>query len=168
LAGLTKLKPLFKKGGTVSAGNASGISDGAGVVIIASEQAVKEHDLKPLARVVSYAVSGVAPEIMGYGPVPAFREALRRADLSIGDMDLVEVNEAFAPQFLACAKELGLDMDKTNTNGGAIALGHPTGASGSRIMAHLTYELQRTGKKYAIGGACIGGGQGIAVVIERV
>jgi len=167
LASLTRLKPLFKKDGTVSAGNASGICDGAGAVIIASAKAVKQHDLKPMARVVSYAVSGVAPEIMGFGPVPAFKEALRRADLRLDDMDLVEINEAFAPQFLACAKDLGLDMDKTNTNGGAIALGHPTGASGSRIMAHLTYELQRTGKNRAIGGACIGGGQGIAIIIER-
>ena len=164
---LEKLKPLFKKGGTVSAGNASGISDGAGAIIVASEDAVKQHNLKPLARIVSYGIAGVPPEIMGYGPVPAFRQALDRAGLTIDDMDLLEINEAFSPQFLACQRELGIDMDKINVNGGAIAIGHPTGASGSRIMAHLTYELQRTEKKYAIGGACIGGGQGIAVVIER-
>lgn len=164
---LAKLKPLFKKGGTVSAGNASGISDGAGAIIVASEDAVQKHGLKPLARIVSYGIAGVPPEIMGYGPVPAFEQALGRANMSVGDMDLLEINEAFAPQFLACQRKLGIDMDKINTNGGAIAIGHPTGASGSRIMAHLAYELQRTDKQFAIGGACIGGGQGIAVVIER-
>lgn len=164
---LAGLKPLFKKNGTVSAGNASGISDGAGAIIVASADAVKSHNLTPMARIVSYAISGVPPEIMGYGPVPAFREALRRANLTIDDMDILEINEAFAPQFLACQQELGIDMDKINVNGGAIALGHPTGASGSRIMTHLAYELQRTDKRYAIGGACIGGGQGIAVVIEK-
>jgi len=164
---LEKLKPLFKKGGTVSAGNASGISDGAGAVIVASEAAVSKHDLKPLARIVSYHVAGVPPEIMGFGPVPAIQGALEKASLTLEDMDLIEINEAFAPQFLACSQTLGLDMSKTNTNGGAIALGHPTGASGSRIMGHLTYELQRTNKKFAVGSACIGGGQGIAIIIER-
>ena len=138
---LNKLKPLFKKDGTVTAGNASGISDGAGALIVASEDAVKTHNLKPIARVVSYGIAGVPPEIMGYGPVPAFNQALDRAGLSIDDMDLLEINEAFAPQFLACQKELNIDMDKINVNGGAIALGHPTGASGSRIMAHLAYVL---------------------------
>jgi acetyl-CoA acyltransferase 2 len=167
LENLTKLKALFKKNGTVTAGNASGISDGAGAVIIASGDAVKNHSLTPLARIVSYGVVGVGPEIMGYGPVPAVEMALKRANLTIADMDLVEINEAFASQFAACANELGVDMSKTNTNGGAIAIGHPTGASGSRIMGHLAYELRRTGGRYAVGSACIGGGQGIAIIIER-
>ncbi|KAF9972528.1 3-ketoacyl-CoA thiolase, mitochondrial [Actinomortierella ambigua] len=167
LEGLAKLPPVFKKDGTVSAGNASGISDGAGAVIVASEQAVKEHGLKPLAKVVSYHVTAVDPSIMGIGPVTAIQGALKKAGLQLKDMDLVEVNEAFAAQYLACEKELGLDRSKTNVNGGAIALGHPLGASGSRIIAHLTHELQRTQGKYAIGSACIGGGQGIAIVLER-
>jgi len=165
---LTKLKPLFKKDGVVTAGNASGISDGAGTVILAGKQSVQTHDLKPLARVVSYAVAGVPPEIMGIGPVPAIQQALAKAQLSLDDMDLIEINEAFAAQFLACQQDLGIDMDKTNLNGGAVALGHPTGASGARIMGHLTHELQRTGKRYAVGAACIGGGQGIAIILERV
>lgn len=164
---LQALRPLFKKDGTVSGGNASGIADGAGAVIIASEAAVKKHNLKPLARVVSYATVGVPPEIMGYGPVPAFKKALERAKLSVKDMDLCEINEAFASQFVGCSNELGLDMEKTNLSGGAVALGHPTGASGSRIMGHLAHELNRRNLKRAIGGACIGGGQGIAIVIER-
>jgi acetyl-CoA acyltransferase 2 len=164
---LAALGALFKKDGTVSGGNASGICDGAGAVILASEAAVKKHNLKPLARVVSWAAVGVPPEIMGYGPVPAFRKALERAGLSIKDMDLCEINEAFASQFIGCATELGLDLEKTNVCGGAVAMGHPTGASGSRIMGHLALELSRRNLKRAIGGACIGGGQGIAVVIER-
>jgi acetyl-CoA acyltransferase 2 len=164
---LQALPALFKKDGTVSGGNASGISDGAGAVILASEAAVKKHNLKPMARLVSWCSVGVPPEIMGYGPVPAFRKALDKAKLSLKDMDLVEINEAFASQFVGCANELGLDLEKTNVNGGAVALGHPTGASGSRIMGHLAHELQRRKLKYAIGGACIGGGQGIAVIIEK-
>jgi len=164
---LAGLKALFKKDGTVSGGNASGICDGAGAVIVASEAAVKKHNLKPLARVVSWAVVGVPPEIMGYGPIPAYRKALEKAKLSVKDMDLCEINEAFASQFVGCANELGLDLEKTNVNGGATAMGHPTGASGSRIMGHLALELNRRNLKRAIGGACIGGGQGIAVVIER-
>jgi len=164
---LAKLKALFKKDGTVSAGNASGISDGAGAVLLASEASVAAHGLTPMARVVSYAVAGVDPSVMGIGPVPAIQGALAKAGLTLDDMDLVEINEAFASQALACVKELGIDMDKFNLNGGAIALGHPTGASGSRIMGHLAYELQRTGKRYAVGSACIGGGQGVAIVIER-
>jgi acetyl-CoA acyltransferase 2 len=164
---LAALKPLFKKDGTVSGGNASGICDGAGAVILASESAVKKHGLKPLARVVSWAAVGVPPEIMGLGPVPAYRKALEKAGLSIKDMDLCEINEAFASQFIGCATELGLDLEKTNVCGGAVAMGHPTGASGSRIMGHLALELSRRNLKYAIGGACIGGGQGIAVVLER-
>lgn len=164
---LGKLGPLFKKGGTVTAGNASGISDGAGALLVASEAAVAEHGMAPLARIVSYAVAGVDPKVMGIGPVPAITQALAKAGLTLADMDLVEINEAFAAQALACVKELDIDMDKFNLNGGAIALGHPTGASGSRIIGHLAHELQRTGNRYAIGSACIGGGQGIAIILER-
>ena len=163
---LAKLKPLFKKDGVVSAGNASGICDGAAALIVASEAAVKKHGWKPLARVEAYASVGVPPEIMGFGPVPAFKLALKKAGLSLQDMDLVEVNEAFAAQFVVCMNELGLDPAKTNVNGGAVAMGHPTGASGARIMGHLAHELQRRKLKYAIGGACIGGGQGIAVILK--
>lgn len=163
---LSKLPPVFKKQGTVTAGNASGICDGAGVVIIASEDAVKKHNFTPLARVVGYFVSGCDPSIMGIGPVSAINGALKKTGLSLKDMDLVEVNEAFAPQYLAVEKSLGLDPSKTNVNGGAIALGHPLAASGSRITAHLVHELRRRGGKYAVGSACIGGGQGIAVIIQ--
>ncbi|KAL7828537.1 hypothetical protein SRHO_G00321710 [Serrasalmus rhombeus] len=161
---MAKLPPVFKKGGTVTAANASGVSDGAAAVVIASEEAVREHKLAPLARLVAYHISGCDPSIMGIGPVPAITEALKKAGLTLKDMDLVEVNEAFAPQYLAVAKALGLDPEKTNVNGGAIALGHPLGASGSRITAHLVHELRRRGGKYAVGSACIGGGQGIAVL----
>ncbi|XP_025220728.1 3-ketoacyl-CoA thiolase, mitochondrial [Theropithecus gelada] len=163
---LQKLPPVFKKDGTVTAGNASGIADGAGAVIIASEDAVKKHNFTPLARIVGYFVSGCDPSIMGIGPVPAISGALKKAGLSLKDMDLVEVNEAFAPQYLAVEKSLDLDISKTNVNGGAIALGHPLGGSGSRITAHLVHELRRRGGKYAVGSACIGGGQGIAVIIQ--
>ncbi|MGH0184557.1 UNVERIFIED_CONTAM: hypothetical protein FKN15_027230 [Acipenser sinensis] len=164
---LAKLQPVFKKGGTVTAANASGVSDGAAAVVIASEDAVKQHRLTPLARIVAYHVSGCDPSIMGIGPVPAISGALKKAGLSLKDMDLVEVNEAFAPQYLSVEKALGLDPEKTNVNGGAIALGHPLGASGSRITAHLVHELRRRGGKYAVGSACIGGGQGIAIIIEN-
>ncbi|XP_028648170.1 3-ketoacyl-CoA thiolase, mitochondrial [Erpetoichthys calabaricus] len=164
---MAKLQAVFKKGGTVTAGNASGVSDGAGAVIVASEEAVRKHGLKPLARIVAYHVSGCDPSIMGIGPVPAITEALKKAGLYLKDMDLVEVNEAFAPQYLAVEKALGLDPEKTNVNGGAIALGHPLGASGSRITAHLVHELRRRNGKYAVGSACIGGGQGIAVILEN-
>jgi len=165
---LAKLPPVFKKDGVVTAGNASGISDGAGAILVASEAAVKRHCLKPLARIVSYGVYGVDPSIMGIGPVPAIQQALQRANLTLNDMDLIEVNEAFSVQTLAVIKELGLDPAKTNTNGGAVALGHPLAASGSRITAHLVHELKRTNKRYAVGSACIGGGQGIALVLENV
>ncbi|KAJ3197505.1 3-ketoacyl-CoA thiolase, mitochondrial [Irineochytrium annulatum] len=165
---LGKLPSVFiKQTGTVTAGNASGISDGAATCIVAGEDAVKSHNLKPLAKILSWFYVGVEPSIMGIGPAPAIRGALKRAGLQLKDMDLIEVNEAFAVQFLAVQKELGLDMAKTNLNGGAIALGHPLGASGARIMAHLTHELIRTNGRYAVGSACIGGGQGIAIVIER-
>ncbi|KAI1901138.1 hypothetical protein AGOR_G00057110 [Albula goreensis] len=164
---MAKLPPVFKKGGTVTAANASGVSDGAAALVIASEDAVKQHNLTPLARIVAYHVSGCDPSIMGIGPVPAITEALKKAGLSLKDMDLVEVNEAFAPQYLSVAKALGLDPEKSNVNGGAIALGHPLGASGARITAHLAHELRRRGGKYAVGSACIGGGQGIAIILEN-
>ena len=166
---LAKLPPVFAKDGVVTAANASGICDGAGVVVLASAQAVQQYQLEPLARVVSTAVTGCDPKVMGIGPVSAIRQALAQAQLTLEDMDRIEINEAFAAQFLACAKELNLDMDKTNTNGGAIALGHPLGASGSRITAHLVHELARCpDHRYHMGAACIGGGQGIAVLLERV
>jgi acetyl-CoA acyltransferase 2 len=166
LEGLNKLQSLFKKDGLVTAGTASGICDGASAVILASEEAVKEFNLKPLARLVAYSACGVDPSIMGEGPVPAIRNALKVAGWSMNDLDLIEINEAFAAQTLACAKALDLDMSKLNVNGGAVALGHPLGASGSRITAHLVHELQRKKLKRAVGSACIGGGQGIALLLE--
>jgi acetyl-CoA acyltransferase 2 len=165
---LGKLAPVFKKDGMVTAGNASGICDGAAALVLVTEEYAKQKGLKPLARLVQWGVAGVDPNIMGIGPAPAIRSALARAELKQSDVDLFEVNEAFAPQYLAVEKELGLDRAKTNVDGGAIALGHPLGASGARITAHLVYELARRGGKFAVGSACIGGGQGIAVVIERV
>lgn len=165
---LAKLAPVFKKDGTITAANASGICDGAAALILVSEKALKEHNFTPLARIASYSVAGVEPSIMGIGPVPAIKAALNKAGKSLQDMALVEVNEAFAPQFLAVQRELELDMNKTNVNGGAIALGHPVGTSGARITGHLVHELRRIGAKYAVGSACIGGGQGIAVVLENV
>ncbi|MFL5520064.1 MAG: acetyl-CoA C-acetyltransferase [Gemmatimonadales bacterium] len=163
---LAKLQPVFRPDGLVTAGNASGIADGAAALVVADEAFARERGLKPLGRLVSYAVAGVPPEIMGIGPVPAARAALERAGLSLDQMDLVEVNEAFAPQYLAVEKELGLDRARTNVDGGAIALGHPLGASGARITAHLLHALRRRGGRYALGSACIGGGQGIAVIVE--
>ncbi len=163
---LAKLQPVFRQDGLVTAGNASGIADGAAALVVADEAFARERGLKPLGRLVSYAVAGVPPEIMGIGPVPAARSALERAGLSLDQMDLVEVNEAFAPQYLAVEKELGLDRARTNVDGGAIALGHPLGASGARITAHLLHALRRRGGRYALGSACIGGGQGIAVIVE--
>jgi len=165
---LSSLKSVFKKDGAVTAASASGICDGAGSIILATEDAVKEHGFTPIARLVSYQVSGCDPTIMGIGPVPAIDGALERAGLTKDDVDRFEINEAFAAQFLACAKELDLDMSKTNINGGAISLGHPLGASGSRIVAHLANEFLRTTGNIHVGAACIGGGQGIAVVLERV
>jgi acetyl-CoA acyltransferase 2 len=164
---LAKLAPVFKKDGVVTAGNASGICDGAAALVLTSEDYAKKKGLKPLARLVQWGIAGVDPNIMGIGPAPAIRNALSRAELKQGDVDLFEVNEAFAPQYLAVEKELGLDRSKTNVDGGAIALGHPLGASGARITTHLVYELARRGGRYAVGSACIGGGQGIAVVLER-
>lgn len=166
LEGLAKLPTLFKKDGVVTAGSSSGICDGAAALIVASEDAVKQFNLKPLARLVAYSTVGVQPEIMGIGPVPAIQQVLKLGGLSINDIDLFEINEAFGVQTLACAEALKLDINKLNTNGGAIALGHPLGASGARITGHLVHELQRKKVKHAVGSACIGGGQGIAVLLE--
>jgi acetyl-CoA acetyltransferase family protein len=166
MEGLAKLKPAFSKDGFVTAGNASGIVDGAAAVVIADEESARKTEAKPLGRIVSWAVAGVPPEIMGIGPVPSTKKALELAGLSIGQVDLVEVNEAFAGQYLAVERELGLEREKTNVNGGAIALGHPLGASGTRLVLTVLLELRRRGKKYGLATACIGGGQGIAMVVE--
>ena len=163
---LAKLAPVFKKDGVVTAGNASGICDGAAALLICSKEAGQKYGWKPLARITQWAYAGCDPKIMGIGPAPAIRRAMDRSGHKVSDFDLVEVNEAFAPQYLAVEKELGLDRERTNVDGGAIALGHPLGASGARITTHLVYELRRRGKKLAIGSACIGGGQGIAIVVE--
>ena len=163
---LGKLAPVFKKDGVVTAGNASGIADGAGALVLCSKEAGAKHGWKPLAKITQWGYAGCDPKIMGIGPAPAIRRAMDRSGHKIGDFDLVEVNEAFAPQYLAVEKELGLDRERTNVDGGAIALGHPLGASGARITTHLVYELRRRGKKLAIGSACIGGGQGIAIIVE--
>jgi acetyl-CoA acetyltransferase family protein len=166
--GLAKLKSLFKQNGTVTAGNASGIGDGAGALVMAGESAVKRLGARPLARLVSSAVVGVDPTVMGIGPVPAARMALERAGMTLDQMDLIEVNEAFASQVIAVERELGIPRDKFNVHGGAIALSHPLAASGARITAHLIHALRRAKKRYGLGAACIGGGQGIAIVIEAV
>ncbi|SDM79335.1 acetyl-CoA C-acetyltransferase [Fictibacillus solisalsi] len=165
---LSALRPSFKKDGTVTAGNASGINDGAVSLVLAGEDSVNSNQVKPLARIVSWGISGVDPNIMGIGPVPASQKALAKVNLSIKDMDLVEINEAFATQYLAVEKELSLDREKTNVNGGAIALGHPVGASGSRLLLTLAYELRNRGLRYGLASLCIGGGQGIAMIIENV
>ena len=165
---ISTLKALFKKDGLVTAASASGIVDGAAMSLLMSESRAKELNLKPLARIVSWASVGCEPTIMGIGPVGASKQALAKAGMTLSQMDLVEVNEAFSAQYLAVEKELGLDRERTNVNGGAIAVGHPLGASGTRIMNHLVYELHRRKSRYALGSACIGGGQGIAVVIERL
>nr|ABF18514.1 acetyl-CoA acetyltransferase [Aedes aegypti] len=168
LEGLNKLPSLFKKGGAVTAGTASGICDGAAAVVLASEEAVKQYNLTPLARLVAYSTVGVPPEIMGIGPVPAIQNVLKVAGVKQDDVDLFEINEAFGVQAMSCVQELGIDMNKFNLNGGAIALGHPLGASGSRITGHLVHELKRKNLKRAVGSACIGGGQGIALLVESV
>ena len=163
---LAKLPPYFKKDGVVTAGNASGISDGAAALVMASGSFAAERGLKPIGRLLAWASVGVEPAYMGIGPAPASRKALSKAGLTLEEMDLVEVNEAFAAQYLAVEQELGLDRERTNVDGGAIALGHPLGASGARITLHLLHALRRRGGRYGLGSACIGGGQGAAVVVE--
>lgn len=165
---LAKLRTAFKKNGTVTAGNSSGINDGAVSLVIASEDKVNELKSQPLARIVDWGIAGVDPAYMGIGPVPAIKKALAKAKLTLDDINLFEINEAFAAQYLAVEKELGLDRDKTNVNGGAIALGHPVGASGSRLLLTLAYELRKRKGRYGIASLCIGGGQGIAIIIENV
>ena len=165
---LEKLPSSFKKDGIVTAGNASGIVDGAAAVVVTRESIARERGLKPIGRIISWATAGVDPSIMGIGPVPSSRKALQLAGLTIEQMDRVEVNEAFAAQYLAVEKELGLIRDKTNVNGGAIALGHPLGASGTRLIITLLNELRRNGLRYGLATACIGGGQGIAMIVESL
>lgn len=166
LEALAKLKPVFRANGVVTAGNASGIGDGAGALLISSKEFAKSRGLRTLGRLVSWGIAGVDPSIMGIGPVPAARIALERAGLSLDDIDLIEVNEAFAPQACAVERELGIPREKLNTAGGAIALSHPLAASGARITAHLLHTLKARGLRYGLGSACIGGGQGIALVVE--
>jgi acetyl-CoA acetyltransferase family protein len=165
---LAKLPARFRKGGVVTPGNASGINDAGACVILATSDAVQQYNLKPMARLISWGVVGVPPEIMGIGPAPAIRQALKRADLRLSDLDRVEVNEAFSPQYLAVEKELGLEREKTNVNGGAISIGHPLAASGARLTITLMYELRRHHLKYGAASLCIGGGQGIAAIFENV
>ncbi|MFC8686803.1 thiolase family protein [Brevibacillus porteri] len=164
---LAQLKPAFKPGGTVTAGNSSGINDGASALLIMEKQTAARLGLKPLAKIVASAVAGVDPSYMGMGPVPATQKALQRAGLSVYDLDVIEMNEAFASQSIACARELGFDMDKVNVNGGAIALGHPLGCSGARIMTTLVHEMQKRDGRYGLATMCVGVGQGIATVIEK-
>ncbi len=164
---LAKLKPAFKKDGTVTAGNASGINDGAAAVLLMSEEKAKERGADILATIKSYATTGVSPDIMGTGPIHASRKALKRANLSVNQLDLIEANEAFAAQAVAVNKEMGWDIDRVNVNGGAVALGHPIGASGARILVTLMYELRRRGGRYGLATLCIGGGMGAAMVIKR-
>jgi acetyl-CoA acetyltransferase family protein len=166
MEGLAKLRAAFGKNGTVTAGNASGIVDGAAAVVVMSLEQAQKRNLSPLGRIVNWGIAGVDPKIMGSGPVPATKIALHRAGMTLDSIDLIEVNEAFAAQYLAVEKELGLDREKVNVNGGAIALGHPLGATGTRLVITLLYELRRRKKKYGLATACIGGGQGIAMVVE--
>ncbi len=166
MEGLAKLKPSFGKNGTVTAGNASGIVDGGAAVVVMSVDEAQKRGKKPLGRILSWGIAGVEPKMMGRGPVPASRIALEKAGLKLEDMDLIEVNEAFAAQYLGVEKELGLDRSKVNVNGGAIALGHPLGATGTRLVITLLHELRRRGGKYGLATACIGGGQGIAMIVE--
>jgi acetyl-CoA acyltransferase 2 len=166
IEGLDKLPPYFKKDGVVTAGNASGICDGAAALVLSSGRLARERGLRPLGRLLAWASAGVDPSIMGIGPAPAARKALARAGMNLEQMDLVEVNEAFAAQYLAVEQELGLNRERTNVDGGAIAIGHPLGASGARITLHLLLALRRRGGRYGLGSACIGGGQGAAVIVE--
>jgi acetyl-CoA acetyltransferase family protein len=159
---------VFRKEGVITAGNASGITDGAAAVVLTNAEKAAAHGLKPLARIVSWGVAGCDPSLMGIGPVPAIKMALDRAGLTLDKIDLIEVNEAFACQYLAVEKELGLDRAKVNVNGGAIAIGHPLGATGARLTTTLIYELKRRNAHYGVGSACIGGGQGIALLLERI
>lgn len=168
MEGLAKLKPAFGKNGTVTAGNASGIVDGGAAVVMMSLENAQKRNLKPLGRIVSWGIAGVEPRVMGRGPVPATKFALQKAGLTLDYIDLIEVNEAFAAQYLAVEKELGLDREIVNVNGGAIALGHPLGATGTRLVITLLYELRRRKKKYGLATACIGGGQGIAMIVESL
>jgi acetyl-CoA acetyltransferase family protein len=165
---LAGLQPAFKKGGSVTAGNSSPLSDGAAALLITTPQRAEQLKLKPLAKIVASAAAGVHPNYMGIGPIPATQKALKRAGLSIEQIDLVELNEAFASQVLACARELGIDLDKLNVNGGAIALGHPLGCSGARIMTTLIHEMRKRGSRYGLATMCIGVGQGIATIVERI
>jgi len=166
--GLRKLPRIFKKDGVIHAGAASGVADGAAMLVVMSREAADRRGLKPLARLVNWGVAGVDPTIMGIGPAPAFRNAMARADAKLADFDLFEVNEAFAPQYLAVEKELGLPRDRTNVDGGAIAVGHPLGASGARLTLHTIQALRQRGGRFGLAGACIGGGQGIAVIVEAL
>ncbi len=165
---LARLRPVFREGGSVTAGNSSGINDGASAVLVVEADRARELGLRPMARIVSTAVAGVDPAIMGYGPVPATRKALERAGITVADLDLVELNEAFASQSIVCIDELGLDPARVNVNGGAIALGHPLGMSGARLITMLAHELRRTGGRYGLATMCIGVGQGIATIVERI
>jgi acetyl-CoA acetyltransferase family protein len=166
LEALKSLRPAFGKEGTVTAGNASGIVDGAAAVIVTTAEAAKRNSLKPMGRIIEWSYCGVPPEVMGIGPAPAIREVLKKSGLALEKIDLFEINEAFSAQYLAVEKELGLDQKKVNVNGGAIALGHPLGATGTRLVLTLLHTLKRQGKRYGIASACIGGGQGIALLIE--
>jgi acetyl-CoA acetyltransferase family protein len=168
MEGLAKLKPAFGKKGTVTAGNASGIVDGGAAVVVMSLAEAGKRGVQPLGRIVSWGIAGVDPKIMGSGPVPATKLALQKAGMTLDQMDRIEVNEAFAAQYLAVEKELGLDREKVNVNGGAIALGHPLGATGTRLVITLLFELGRRKKKYGLATACIGGGQGIAMIVESL
>jgi len=165
---LSKLKPAFKPDGRVTAGNASGINDGAAALVLASEAAVAKYNLKPLAKIVSWGQGGVDPAIMGTGPIPASRNALEKAGITLDKIDLIEANEAFAAQSIAVARELGFNMDIVNVNGGALALGHPVGASGARIIVTLLHEMKKRDNKLGLATLCIGGGMGVAVIVERV
>ena len=165
---LSALKPAFIKDGTVTAGNSSGINDGAAAMLLASEEAVKKYGLKPLAKIIAMAVAGVDPAIMGIGPVPATQKALQRAGLKLTDINLIELNEAFASQSIACVKELELDINKVNVNGGAIAIGHPLGCSGVRISTTLLHEMVKRNVKYGLATMCVGVGQGAAVIYEKI
>ena len=168
MEGLARLKPVFREGGTITAGNSSGINDGASAVLVVEAERARALGLRPMARVVATAVAGVDPAVMGLGPIPATRKVLERAGLNVADLDLIELNEAFASQSIACIRELGFDPEKVNVDGGAIALGHPLGASGGRLVTTLVHSLRRTGGRYGLATMCIGVGQGIAMVVERL